>query len=91
MSGGITLSTVAAGLGAAASLYTLAGGGKSKESSPAPAPLPPPPVVTEPTKVPVAKDTGKAAERASLAEQMRRRGRASTILTDTGASDTLGV
>lgn len=41
--------------------------------------------------VPVADDKAmRDARRRSIAEQMRRRGRQSTILTDTGAGDTLG-
>lgn len=47
----------------------------------------------EPTPViPIADETAKAARRRSIVDQMRRRGRASTILTDTSAapSDALG-
>lgn len=41
--------------------------------------------------VPVADDRAMAdARRRSIAEQMRRRGRQSTILTDSGAGDALG-
>lgn len=76
-------------ISAAASAVTLVKGlsGSDKQSAPAAAPAP---AVTAPTKVPVPEDSGKAAQKASIAEQMRRRGRASTILTDT-AGDTLGV
>lgn len=87
MSGGVTLTGVATALGAAASLYTLSGAGAKKPD----AALPAPPAVSEPTKLPTPEPSRKAAEQASLAEQMRRRGRASTILTDTGDSDKLGV
>lgn len=41
--------------------------------------------------VPVADDKAmRDARRRSIAEQMRRRGRQSTMLTDSGAGDTLG-
>jgi hypothetical protein len=51
------------------------------------------PAVTPPTAMPTPGDAAtKAAERASIAEQLRRRGRASTILTDqTGTTDKLGA
>lgn len=51
------------------------------------------PVVEKPAVMPTPGDANStAAKRASLAEQMRRRGRASTILTDSGpASDALGA
>ena len=50
------------------------------------------PAVTTPTAMPTPGDAAsKAAERASIAEQLRRRGRASTILTDQAATtDKLG-
>ncbi len=56
--------------------------------------MPPTPALTPPTAMPSPGDaTTKAAERASIAEQLRRRGRASTILTDQSgaASDKLGA
>ena len=46
------------------------------------------PIPTMPTPG-LQSDTARSARRASIAEQMRRRGRASTILTG-GASDVLG-
>ncbi len=52
------------------------------------------PALTPPTAMPSPGDaTAKAAERASIAEQLRRRGRASTILTDQSgaATDKLGA
>lgn len=51
------------------------------------------PAVTPPTPMPTpGDDASRAAKRQSLAEQMARQGRASTILTDqTGTSDKLGV
>lgn len=53
---------------------------------------PPAPTVTPPTAMPTPGDAAsKAVERASIAEQLRRRGRASSILTDqTGTTDKLG-
>lgn len=49
----------------------------------APAPTGPAPIVTPVTPMPTPGDANsKAAKRASITEQMRRRGRASTILTD---------
>lgn len=85
MSGGITAAGVAAAASVVSAVYTISQGSKGGGGATAAAP-----VVTEPTKLPT-RDTRKDAERASLAEQMRRRGRASTILTDTQESDTLGV
>jgi len=42
--------------------------------------------------IPLADDiTVKQTRRRSIASQMRRRGRSSTILTDTGAADVLGT
>lgn len=50
-----------------------------------------PPEVTKPTVMPSTNDAAvKAAKAASIAEQLRRRGRASTILTDGGTYDPLG-
>ena len=56
------------------------------------APAPATPAVTPPTAMPTPGDaTTKALERASIAEQLRRRGRASTILTNQAATtDKLG-
>jgi hypothetical protein len=51
-------------------------------------PVPPPLVVPPVTRMPTKGDTSKT-KRLSLLEQRRRRGRASTILTDSN-SDTLG-
>ena len=51
------------------------------------------PQLTPPTPMPGEAET-KAAERASIAEQLRRRGRASTVLTDqtgAGTTDKLGA
>ena len=49
------------------------------------------PTLTPPTPMPGPTET-KAAERASIAEQLRRRGRASTVLTDqAGTTDKLGA
>src|SRR3990167_2466595 len=51
------------------------------------APAAPAPTLTPPTPMPGPTET-KAAERASIAEQLRRRGRASTVLTDQSAGTT---
>lgn len=49
------------------------------------------PTVSAPATMPTPGDANTAAaRRKSLSEQQARRGRASTILTDTGATDTLG-
>tara|TARA_R110000868_G_scaffold411755_1_gene708904 strand:- start:22984 stop:23250 length:267 start_codon:yes stop_codon:yes gene_type:complete len=88
MSGGITAAGVAAAASVVSTIYTLT---KSSDGGGGAAAAPVAPVVTEPIKTPTPNDAStKAAERASIAEQLRRRGRASTILTDTGATDTLG-
>lgn len=64
------------------SLFKIFGGGGQVYTPP---PIPAPPVM------PVPDDTAvKAAKRKSLAEQLRRRGRASTILSDE-STDTLGA
>ena len=47
------------------------------------------PAVTPPVPMPDIKGN-KDAKRRSIAEQLRRQGRASTILTDQSQSDTLG-
>ncbi len=50
------------------------------------------PTVSTPTAMPTPGDANtEAAKKKSLAEQLARRGRASTILTDSGATDTLGA
>jgi len=49
------------------------------------------PTVSAPTTMPTPGDANTdAAKRKSLADQLARRGRASTILTDNGVTDTLG-
>ena len=72
-------------------------------AAPAPAALPPPAAVVEAPVVPVVEpvtempatpnksDAVKAAKRKSIAEQVRRRGRASTILTDAEPAESLGA
>ena len=63
----------------------LFGGGDSAPSAAAA------PAVTPPTPMPTPDDAAiKAAKRRSIADQQRRQGRASTILTDTGTTDALG-
>lgn len=62
--------------------------------TPKASPQAPAPAVTPPTAMPSPGDAAaKAAERASIAEQLRRRGRASTVLTDqgSGTTDKLGA
>jgi hypothetical protein len=80
--------------GGAAGLLGLAGsllgglfGGKQETPAAAPAPTVPKPAV-----MPIADDEAvKAAKKRSLVEQMQRKGRQSTILTDgTDAADVLG-
>ncbi len=91
MSGGVSVGTMfAAGLAAATVATTvlpkLMGGDKGAGGTQQVAPT-----VTSPTAMPSTTDsTTNAAKRASIAAQLARRGRASTILTDTGATDTLG-
>ena len=60
--------------------------------APKPGGTPPPPTLTAPTVMPTpGDDAARAAKRQSLADQMARQGRASTILTDQSAtSDKLG-
>lgn len=49
------------------------------------------PTVSAPTVMPTPGDANTdAAKRKSLSDQLARRGRASTILTDNGVTDTLG-
>ena len=83
MPSGISLIGLLAG---AAGATVLSGMMNKQQSTPAA------PAVTPPTAMPTPGDaTTKAAERASIAEQLRRRGRASTILTDQEATtDKLG-
>lgn len=96
MPSGISLMGLLAGAAGATVLSGIMG---NKESATAAAPAPAPaPVVTAPTPMPTALPTPGdaetlAAERKSIAEQLRRRGRASTILTDqTGdKTDKLGA
>lgn len=60
--------------------------GDKQQTSTAPAPT-----VTAPTTMPTPGDANTdAAKRKSLSDQLARRGRASTILTDNGVTDTLG-
>lgn len=83
---GALVVTAAPYIGAAAGAATLINSFSGKGSSPA---APATPAVAAPTKLPLPEETGRAAEKASLVEMQRRRGRASTILTDT--TDTLGA
>lgn len=64
---------------------------KGNDSSSAAAAVPAP-VAAAPAAIPASEDaTAAAAKRASLAEQVTRRGRASTILTDNNdATESLG-
>lgn len=66
---------------------SLFGGGERPQATPAPVPTPEPV-----TPMPSPTDaTTQAARRRSIAEQLRRRGRASTILTsDVNTSEPLG-
>lgn len=79
--GGAGLLGLAGGL-----LGSLFGG---KESAPAPLPAP---VIEKPPVMPVPDDQAvKTAKKRSLVDQMQRKGRQSTILTDgTDAADVLG-
>lgn len=72
-------------------MSSLFGGGDSPAPAPAPILLPPPaPVVTPPPTMPVADDQlEKRARRKKLAAMYGKRGRSSTMLTDSGA-ETLG-
>ena len=83
MTGGITAAGVAAAASVATAAYTIL----SSRDSGGGAPLAPP-ILEKPTTLPTPA-SGDKAKRASIAEQLRRRGRASTILTDL-TSDTLG-
>jgi hypothetical protein len=88
MSGGISmgaiLSGVAASVAGAVISKVLLKDEKPQAQGTAAAALPtPPPEVEKPAAMPTATDADrKAAARRSLAEQMARRGRASTILTN---------
>jgi hypothetical protein len=75
-------------LGAAGSTVLSMVMAPDKESAPAAAA----PEVKPPTPMPDEKATRSAAQRTSLLDQQRRRGRASTILTDSAslAADPLG-
>lgn len=81
----LSIGTVLTGLGAGASVLGAIGGmGGSKSVAPAP-PIAKPPVMPIPDDAAV-----KAAQRRSLADQAQRRGRQSTILSDTTTNDPLG-
>lgn len=79
-----TIASYATVAATAYSIYSSATASKGSGAAVAPA-------VAPATKLPLPEETGKAAEKASLIEMQRRRGRASTILTDTDAADTLGA
>lgn len=86
MSGGVSLATVAsyaAVASAALNIYNSVTSSKGGGSAPAA------PAIAPPTALPTPEATGNAAAKLSLQEQMQRRGRASTILTDT--TDKLGA
>jgi len=87
MAGSVSLTTLAGyaavASGALSVFNTLSGSSKGGSAAVAPA-------VPGPTKLPTPEDTGRAAEKASLAQMAQRRGRASTILTGE-TSDTLGA
>lgn len=86
MPSGISLMGLLAGAAASTVLTGMMGGDRGGSPSA--------PSLTPPTEMPNPGDAAaKAAERASIAEQLRRRGRASTILTDqTGdTTDKLGA
>lgn len=88
MSGGITASGALMAVGGSIAASSL-----MKMLSPAaPAASVTAPTVTPPTPMPDEKTVRDAAARTSLMEQQRRRGRASTILTDPAesAADPLG-
>lgn len=87
MSGSVSLTALASYATVAAAAYTIYNQAGSSKSGAAPAIAP---AVAPATKLPLPEDTGRAAEKASLVEMMQRRGRASTILTDTN-TDTLGA
>lgn len=86
MPSGISLIGLLAGAAGATVLSGMMNQNQSAAAAPAA------PATTAPTAMPTPGDAAtKAAERASIAEQLRRRGRASTILTDqAGTTDKLG-
>jgi hypothetical protein len=83
MTAGITAAGVAAAASVATAAYTIMQSSKDVGGAALA-----PPVLDKPTTIPTPA-SGDKAKRASIAEQLRRRGRASTILTDLTA-DTLG-
>lgn len=86
MSGGVSLATIAsyaAVASAAFTIYNSATADKGGGAAPAPG-------IAPATKLPTPENTGNAAAKLSLQEQMARRGRASTILTD-DITDKLGA
>ena len=79
----LAVQALVGGLGASLLGNALTG---SKQSA-----APQAPAVAPVTPMPTPGDANtKAAERKSLSDQLARRGRASTILTDNGVTDTLG-
>lgn len=63
----------------------------SEKPTPTPAPTPVAPTVEPPTPMPTPDDkTVAAAKKKSIAAQLQRQGRASTILSQTGNADALG-
>lgn len=83
----VTVAAVAPYVAVAAGAYSIYNGAtaSSKSSTPALAA----PAVAPPTALPTPEATGNAAAKLSLVDQLQRRGRASTILTDT--TDKLGA
>lgn len=76
---------------ASQAVSSIFGGGKSSSPPPAAvAAIAPPPKVEPVVRMPTSADAN-AAKKASIAEQLKRRGRASTILTDNQTADTLGA
>ncbi len=87
MSGSVSLTALASYAAVASAGYTIFKGLSGDKGGGTPAAAAP--AISSPTKLPIPENTGQAAEKASLIEMQRRRGRASTILTET--SDTLGA
>lgn len=86
MPSGISIGSVLLGAAGSSILGSMFadGGGQAPQQQAAP-------VVAPVTAMPTPGDAVTAAsKKKSLAEQIARRGRASTILTDQGATDTLG-
>lgn len=82
----VTVGAIAPYVAVAAGAYSIYNGATaSKPSTPAIAA----PAIEAPTKIPTPEATGNAAAKLSLVDQLQRRGRASTILTDT--TDKLGA